>query len=262
MTKTIVFANQKGGVGKTTIMTHAAHYGRELPAKVLLVDLDPQENATSIFFDGESAGCLVASDLFAEGGEVGTIKMISDRIGLIPADVGLVDAGRLPVQAAVTFRNALARIADEQGFDLVLIDTPPTLGLGMVAALAAADAVVSPIEPAAFAINGVQKLVGTIQEVQQSINPKMRFLGLLINRWNTRSKKQQEALDALREQLPQLVIPHAIGHHAAIADASEVGEPVWLRPNGAAARKAAREMRGAMEWLFSTMGLLKEEERA
>lgn len=258
MTKTVVFANQKGGVGKTTIMTHAAHYGRELPAKVLLVDLDPQENASSIFATADAAAGLVASDLFTEGAS-GAVQMISDRIGLIPADMGLVDAARLPVAAAVTFRDQLAKVAAEQGFDLVLIDTPPTLGLGMIAALAAADAVVSPIEPAAFAVAGVRKLVDSIRQVQQSINPDLRFLGLLVNRWNTRSKNQREALESLREQLPDLVIPHAIGHHAAIADASEVGEPVWHRPNGAAARKASREMRGAMEWLFTSIGVQLQE---
>jgi len=253
-TKIVAFANQKGGVGKTTTMTHLGHYVRELPGRVILVDLDPQGNATSIFTDKIEEGGLVTSDLFTRD-HGGTLLEVDERLALIPADDDLADALRLDYSYAEVFRERLKKIARDWQADMIIIDTPPTLGLGVVAALVAAEFVVAPIEPAHFAVSGVNKLIKTIKDIEASHNPDLKLIGFLINNFNRRSANQKQHVAELQEALGDLVAPHAIGHHAAVTDASETTRPVWFRPNGAAARKAATDMRGAMAWLCDAMGV-------
>lgn len=245
--KTIVVSNQKGGVGKSTLVVHLAHLAAEQGAHVLVVDLDPQRNATYTLQDFSTG--VVSSALFGPADV--SLPCSGGAIDLIEADAALVDVDRAPPAVIANLRRHLERLAPR--YDLCVIDTAPTAGLRMVAALNAADYVVSPIELETYSIQGITSMLQTVHGVQQRFNPKLKFVGMLPSRFNSHSPAQKAALSDLLKAHPSLVLPYAIALRTSTAESLTERVPVW-RMSKTSARDAGKEMKAALCGIFERIG--------
>ena len=235
--KTLVIANQKGGVGKTSTTVHLAYYFKEQGLKVAVIDLDTQGNAS--FTLGEYASGALASGLFDAVSQFDLAN--AGGIAVFSADARLADLEKLDLGAAAgAFKRSLA-VIEAEGFDVCLIDTPPSLGVRMAAALLSADFAASPIELEAYSLQGIEKMVTTIANIRRA-NPALKFLGMIPSKVDGRNPRHGQHLDELTRAYPQLVIPTPIGNRSSVADALASGVPVWSIKR-TSARKAAQEMR-------------------
>lgn len=254
--KTIAVANQKGGVGKTTVARNLAFYAIERGLRVLCVDFDPQMNFTRTFRDvretnfgnrGEDEIALVATSLFEP--ELSVLKPLAcnETAGLIAATRGL--SGVLEpeyendelLQAAVSQPcQWLKSFSDE--YDVCVVDTPPTLGPQLYAALVAADFVVCPCTMNQDAIDGLEALFHDINRVRDmGWNYNLVSLGLLANRINTRRAFHRNALNSLRDALGSGVMESVLYDRAATEYATD--RPVWRIQSGESQILAAKEMK-------------------
>lgn len=249
--KVLVTANQKGGVGKTAVTVHLAFDFLERGLRVAVVDLDTQANASytlkqfdtgvksSRLFDpatrladlipqqNEPALCLIASD-----------PRLADLEKQQLADVG--DAFKANVGALMNL-----------GFDVVLIDTAPSLGVTMAAALYVAGYVLSPIELEAYSIQGIEKMVKAIANMRR-VNTGLTFLGMAPSKVDARNPRHVRHLQELREAYPSHMISATIGLRSSIADALASGVPVW-KIKKTAGRKAAAEVRALANFVCTRM---------
>ena len=238
----LAIANQKGGVGKSTLAVHLAWMALEQGRPVLMVDLDGQANSSRTFAE-EYTG-LLASKLFTE--EPGSLtevpQPISDKLALIPADIEINDVEGLDLATIERPAAHLRGLVMASG-TLCIVDTPPTLGRRLIAALIAADAVISPLALNGYSIQGITDLQKTIQMVVRRFNPRLKNLGLFANMVNSRSATHQQMLEELRVALGKKLLPVTLGHRVAISDAIDRGRPVWQGTRGESALRAAHEMR-------------------
>lgn len=235
---TITFANQKGGVGKSTLACHFAFDLRERGYNVLFLDLDAQGNSSTSLRHLQAEGAH-ASGLFEQGATLPA----GDGLTVIAADDGLVNLDRAEFSVIVTLRDTLAGNTD---YDWCVIDTPPTIGLRLSAALIVSDYVLAPIEFAQYSIDGIAKLVRTIYGVQQKANPDLAFIGLLGNRFDPRDDRQKATLKEIMgiEAYKRLLIKQPIGIRKAIPEALTAGQPVW-ELGKTSARDASKQVREA-----------------
>ncbi len=244
--KTITVSNQKGGPGKTTVSIHLAMALAEAGKSVLFIDIDPQGNASKTL--GPHGCGAVASSLFSAG----PVKVIANEgITLIAADPKMADIERQSAQVINHFKQQAGKLGTS--FDYCVIDTPPSLGLRMTAALVVADHVLSPIELEEYSIDGIKMMLQTIFGVKQKFNPKLNFLGMLPNRFNSRSERQKATFTELVKNYSDLLIPAKIGFRSSIPEALAEGIPVWKLKKSAAA-EAGKEFKAAFKVVFEKVG--------
>ena len=251
--KTLVVAQQKGGVGKTSSLVHLAFDFFERGLRVCVIDLDTQGNASFTLQDYGSG--YLASHMFDQDGDALRASFSDLPSGpllrLIESDPLLANMEKRSLtDAAAAFRENVAALADS-GFDVVLIDTAPALGVSLAAALYAADSVLSPIELEAYSIQGIKKMLTTIANVRK-MNAKLKFLGMVPSKVDARNPRHVRHLQELQTAYPKLMIPAAIGLRSSIADALASGVPVW-KIKKTAARKATTEVRALAEFVFENM---------
>jgi chromosome partitioning protein len=229
-------------VGKSAFAVHLARLALEQERPVLLVDMDGQANGIRTF-TGELPEVL-ASKLFTEapGTLRGSLRAISDQFSLILADMAINDVEGLDL-GTIERPAAHLRALPLTSESLVIVDTPPTLGRRLIAALIAADAVVSPVALNGYSIQGITDLQKTIQMVRARFNPRLKNLGLLANMVNSRSTTHGQMLSELREALGDKLLPFTLGYRVAISDAIDSGRPVWHRIWGESTLRAAQEIR-------------------
>lgn len=251
--KTLVVAQQKGGVGKTSSLVHLAFDFLERGLRVAVIDLDTQGNAS--FTLQEFASGYLASQMFDLDGD-SLRQWFKDLpegplVRLIASDSVLANMEKRTLsEAASMFKDNIDALADS-GFDVVLIDTAPALGVSLAAALYAADSVLSPIELEAYSIQGIKKMLTTIANVRK-LNIKLQFLGMVPSKVDARNPRHVRHQDELQTAYPQLMIPAAIGLRSSIADALASGVPVW-KIKKTAARKATKEVRALAAYVFEKM---------
>jgi chromosome partitioning protein len=225
----IACANQKGGVGKTTTVVNLAAYLAVENRRVLVVDLDPQGNATSgIGFDRAVAHSSIYPAL-TEGADVLDLVRPTaiENLALIPSDrdlagaevelVGLPDRER-------RLRRALEPAAAH--FDYVLLDCPPAVGLLTVNALAAADSVLVPIQCEYYALEGLSQLLATIDLVRNHLNPDLRLCGVLMTMFDARTTLSSDVVREVRGYLGGAVFSTVIPRSVRLAEAPSHGRPV------------------------------------
>lgn len=252
--KTLVVAQQKGGVGKTSCLVHLAFDFFERGLRVAVIDLDTQGNASFTLKEFQSG--YSASQMFDKSGS--HLREFFGRLEdpptmkLIESDASLADMEKRSLSdAAAAFRENIKALEDS-GFDVVLIDTAPALGVSLAAALNAADFVMSPIELEAYSIQGIKKMVATILNIRKH-NPKLHFLGMVPSKVDARNPRHVRHLGELKNAYPQFIVPTGIGLRSSIADALASGIPVWKNKK-TAARLAAKEVRALAEYVHDKMG--------
>ena len=252
--KTLVVAQQKGGVGKTSSVVHLAFDFLERGLRVAVIDLDTQANASFTLAKYKIAAR--ASSFFGpvpvDGWQDATaVDGHGPRLVLIEADPELANAVFMPLDKAKQNLRANLKALAGQGFDVCLIDTAPGLGVALVAALFAADCVLSPIELEAYSIQGIKMMLTTIMNVRKE-NTRLQFLGMVPSKVDARNPRHVRHLVELQTAYPKLMVPASIGLRSSIADALASGVPVW-KIKKTAARKAAHEVRALADYVFEKM---------
>lgn len=225
----IAFANQKGGVAKTTTAVNLGAFLAKRRKKVLVLDSDPQSNATTylgvqphnletslydVLLRGESIGNSIISTYIKD------LYLIPSNIDLSGAEIELVNT----IGRESLLKDRLKAIKDS--FDFVLIDCPPSLGLLTVNALTAADEVIIPVQTEYFALEGMGKLMKTIQVVQERLNPKLKISGIIPVMFDTRTNLSQEVLNMIREHFKDKVYKTKIRKNIKLAESPSHGKPI------------------------------------
>ncbi len=256
--KTLVTAIQKGGQGKTCTTCHLAFDFMERGLRVAVLDLDTQGNASftlSKFDAGFPASKLFSVDQGAVATWLNDNKPDAAGITLFPSDPLLANLDKIDwADAAKVLKFNLQTISEN--FDVCLIDTPPSLGVAMTAAVLASDYMLSPLEVEAYSLHGMKKMVSVIGNLRQ-LNPSLRFLGMIPNKVDSRKPRHVNNLKLLQAAYPQLVVPFCIGARDSIAEALGEKIPVW-KIRKTAARQAANEMRTMTEYVFGKMEIAHE----
>ena len=235
MGQIIACANQKGGVGKTTTVVNLATYLAMAGEAVLVVDLDPQGNATSGF--GLDRGEIVQSvyEALIEDASIGEMIVPTAIAGLsiVPSSIALagaeVELAPLPQRERRLYR-ILAEIRDE--YDYVVLDCPPSLGLLTVNALTAADAVIIPIQCEYYALEGLSQLIATINLVRNHLNPDLAIKGVVLTMYDSRTNLSAEVNAEVRKHLGATVFDTIVPRSVRLSEAPSYGLPIALyRPD-------------------------------
>jgi chromosome partitioning protein len=227
--RTIACANQKGGVGKTTTVVNLGAYLSLAGRQVLLVDLDPQGNATSGL--GVDRAELEASTYDALLGDVSladvSLATEIDGLSLAPSTISLAGA-EVELATAERRERRLARAVESiaSRFDDVLIDCPPSLGLLTVNALTAADGVLVPIQCEYYALEGLSQLVATIHLVRDHLNADLQIEGALLTMYDARTNLASQVADEVRRHLGSAVFDTVIPRSVRLSEAPSYGQPI------------------------------------
>ncbi len=247
MVRVTACTNQKGGVGKTTTVINLAAYLALSGTRTLVIDLDPQGNATSGLgidrrgVDRSTYDALVDRAPIAE-----LIRGTSiDGLSLVPSSPALSGAEVELVGVAARERRLSASLAELDGrFDRVLIDCPPSLGLLTVNALTAADGVLIPIQTEYYALEGLSQLVNTIRRVREGLNPRLEIEGVLLTMYDARTRLSAQVATEVRRHMNGTVYDTVVPRSVRLSEAPSHGLPIALYDPGSRGATAYRELAG------------------
>lgn len=231
MAKTIAVVNQKGGVAKTTTVVNLGAYLARAGKKTLVIDIDPQGNATSgLGIDRDHLELCIydvlINDIPIEGviqpTEVEGLSVLPATIALAGAEIELVSSANREQK----LKNAL--IGEKNNFDYILIDCPPSLGLLTLNALTAADSLIIPIQCEYYALEGLGQLMNTFQLVKKHLNPELEIEGVLLTMFDARTNLAIQVVDEVKEFFKGKVYGAIIPRNVRLSEAPSHGKPISL----------------------------------
>ncbi len=250
MSRIYAFANQKGGVGKTTTAVNLGACLAAAGQRVLVIDIDPQTNATiSLGLDHRSLSQSIYDALVAESPLADLILQVTPRLPLyvVPSSPELAGAEieLVGLRGRETrLRTALRPVRDQ--YDYIFIDCPPSLGLLTVNALSAAHGVIIPVQCEYLALEGLTQLMTTINLVRRSLNPALRVRGLLMTMYDGRANLSQQVVEQIRQHFPGQVFQVVVPRSVRLSEAPSYGQTILTyapkSPGGLAYQALAMEL--------------------
>ncbi len=255
MGKIIALANQKGGVGKTTTTINLAASLATLEKKVLVVDADPQANASSgLGIDIQTLKCTVYECL-VNGNDPhdAILKACIDGLYVLPSHIDLVGA-ELELMNMEGRETVMKKMLDgiKNEYDYILIDCSPSLGLITVNSLTAADSIIIPVQCEYFALEGISKLLNTIRIIKTKLNPSLDIEGFLLTMYDSRLRLSNQIYDEIKKHFQELVFETIIARNVKLSEAPSYGLPAILYD---------AESKGSKNYLALAQEILKKNQK-
>ena len=245
MAKIMAIVTQKGGVGKTTSAVNLAACLGEMGKKCLLVDIDPQGNATSgVGVDKRTVKKSTYDLLMGEtDGTTAVLKTPFENLWIIPSSLALAGAEIEMVDVPHREKRLKAALAPcREQFDFILIDCPPALGLLTLNALVAADTFLIPAQPEYYALEGLSQLIATVRQVKRLYNPTLELEGVLFTMYDGRTHLTQQVVAEVKKFFPRRVYATVIPRTVRLAEAPSYGRPINYYDKGGKGAKAYMDL--------------------
>ncbi|MEA4911213.1 MAG: ParA family protein [Oscillospiraceae bacterium] len=241
MGKIVAIANQKGGVGKTTTAVNLAAALGAAGKSILLIDFDPQGNATSGYGVKKKnvSGSVYELLMGRMGFDDVVVKTLYNKVSLIPSSIDLAGAElELVSMPRREFRLRDAIVAKKHTFDYILIDCPPSLGLLTLNGLNACDTILIPIQCEYYALEGLSQLMSTVRQVKKLYNPNIDIEGVLLTMYDARINLTVQVVDEVKRFFPQKVYSTAIPRNVRVSEAPSYGKPIQFYDAGSKGSQA------------------------